>query len=143
MTDTDTQMRANYALLDFQEHLGESSDGLDVPWAEFVGNHRSSEQRFTVPAGPVTEPYLEIQMFDVGEYGHEIVVNGDALTGFDIPPAPGWQYWMDTITGAELTEGENTIRIIRDADTRDDFVIGSVIVHWKEPVERPSESAEL
>jgi hypothetical protein len=135
MTDTDTRTRANYTLLDFQEHLGESSDGLDVPWAEFVGNHRSTEHEFTVPAGPVTEPYLECQLFAVDSYGHEIIVNGDALSGFDIPPAPGWQYWMDTITGAELIEGENTIRFVRDADTRDDFVIGSVVVHWKESIE--------
>jgi hypothetical protein len=135
MTDTDTRTRANYARLDFQEHLGESSDGLDVPWAEFVGNHRSSAREFTVPAGPATEAYLECQLFEVGSYGHEIVVNGDALTGFDIPPAPGWQYWMDPITGADLEPGENTIRFVRDADTRDDFVVGSVVVHWKEPVE--------
>lgn len=132
---TDTRTRANYALLSFQEHLGESSDGLDVPWAEFVGNRRSSEQEFTVPAGPVSEPYLECQMFDVGEYGHEIVVNGDKLTGFDIPPASGWQYWMDTITGAELEADENTVRFVRDTSTDDDFVVGSVVVHWKEPIE--------
>src|SRR5699024_5676807 len=82
---SDTRTRANYALLDFQEQLGESSNGLDVPWAEFVGNHRSSTREFTVPAGPATEAYLECQLFEVGSYGHEIVVNGDALTGFDIP----------------------------------------------------------
>lgn len=134
MTDPDTRTRANYALLTFQEHLGDSADGLDVPWAEFVGNHRSSEQRFTVPTGPATEPYVELQTFDVSEYGHEIVVNGDALTGFDIPPASGWQYWMDPITGTDLVEGENTIRLVRDANTEDDFVVGSVVVHWKEPV---------
>ena len=134
MTD-DARTRANYALLNFQEHLGDSADGLDVPWAEFVGNHRSSEREFTVPAGPVTEPYLELQTFDVESYSHEIVINGDALTGFDIPPAAGWQYWMDPITGTDLVEGENTVRIVRDASTEDDFVVGSVVVHWKEPVE--------
>ena len=132
---TDTPTRANYALLNFQEHLGDSANGLDVPWAEFVGNHRSSEYTFTVPRVPATEPYLELQTFDVGSYDHEILVNGDALTGFDVPPASGWQYWMDPITGTELTEGENTLRIVRDASTEDAFVVGSVIVHWKEPIE--------
>ena len=83
--------RANYALLTVQEHLGDSADGLDVSWAEFVGNHRSSEFGFTVPRGPVTDAYLALQVFDVGSYDHEILVNGDALTGFGIPPADGWQ----------------------------------------------------
>jgi hypothetical protein len=45
----DQPTRANYALLTVQEHLGDSADGLDVSWAEFVGNHRSSEFEFTVP----------------------------------------------------------------------------------------------
>ena len=139
----DTQTRANYTILDFQEHLGERSDGLDVPWAEFVGNHRSSKVEFTVPADEISEPYLECQLFDVGEYGHEIVVNGDALSGFDIPPASGWQYWMDPITGAKLEPGENTVQFVRDADSGDEFVIGSVIIHWKEAVESSDDTGEV
>ena len=132
---TDQTTRANYALLAVQEHLGDSADGLDVSWAEFVGNHRSSEFEFTVPQGPVTDPYLELQVFDVSAYDHGILVNGDALTGFDIPSGAGWQFWMDPITGANLVEGTNTLRFARDASTGDDFVIGTVTIHWREPVE--------
>ena len=131
-----TRTHATYTVLNFQEHLGESADGLDVPWAEFVGNHRSSKLEFEVPTDSSTEPYLECQLFEVGDYGHEIMVNGDALSGFDVPPSPGWQYWMDTITGAELVEGTNTIQFVRDAEARDDFVVGSVVIHWKEPRDR-------
>ena len=61
----DQPTRANYALLAVQEHLDDSADGPNVSWAEFVGNHRSSEFEFTVPRGPVTDPYLELQVFDV------------------------------------------------------------------------------
>lgn len=128
----DGRTRANYALLDVMEHLGPDEEGLDVPWATFAGN-RTAEQSFAVPAEP-SEAYFALQAFDVGEYGHEVLVNGDPVSGFDLPPSPGWQYWMDAITGAELVEGENTLRVVRDRDTADGFVVGTVAVHWKEPV---------
>jgi hypothetical protein len=41
---------------------------------------------------------------------------------------------MDSVTGAALVEGTNTVRVRRDADTDDAFVIGTATVHWKEPV---------
>jgi hypothetical protein len=125
---------ANYALVDIEEHLGENRNGLDVPWATFVGD-RSSEHTVSITAETTLEPYVGVQAFDVGTYGHEIYVNGDPLSGFDLPPADGWQYWIDRITGAALSKGENTIRIERDADTDDGFVIGTLGIHWKEPLD--------
>lgn len=127
-------MRANYALLTVQEHLGTDIDALGVPWAEFVGN-RSTEYTFTVPNGPIVDPYITVQAFDVETYGHEILVNGTVLSGFDIPPASDWQYWMDAITGADIAEGRNALRFERDSSTDDDFAIGTVTVHWREPVD--------
>lgn len=128
------QRRANYALIDFREHLGEDASALDVPWADFVGSS-TSEETFTVPTDDVVDPYVELQAYDVGAYGHEIVVNGESLSGFDIPPAEGWQFWMDELTGADLHAGENTIAIERDTDVHDEFVVGTVVVNWREPVE--------
>lgn len=126
--------RANYALVDFMEYLGDDADALDVPWAEFVGN-RTTERTFPVPTDDPTEAYFTFQVFDVGVYGHEVVINGDPVSGFDLPPGPGWQHWMDAVTGAELREGENTVRVVRDRDSEDAFVVGTAAVHWKEPVE--------
>jgi hypothetical protein len=126
--------RANYALLPFLEHLGPTADGLDVPWAEFVGN-RSSRRTFTVLSADVTDPYLELQVYDVGTFGHEILVNDEPLTGFDLPPGDGWQYWMDGITDLELQAGENAVQIRRDERSDDAFAVGNVVVNWKEPVD--------
>lgn len=131
MTD---RTRANYALVDVEEHLGENRRELDVPWADFVGD-RSSEHTFRVPAETTIDPYVGVQAFEVGEYGHEIYVNGEPLSGFDVPPAEGWQYWVDRITGTALREGENTVCVERDTETDDGFAIGTLGVHWKEPVE--------
>lgn len=128
------QRRANYALIDFREHLGEDAEALDVPWADFVGD-ATSEETFTVPTDDAVDPYVELQAYDVESYGHEIVVNGERLSGFDIPPAEGWQYWMDHLTGAALVEGENTIAIERDTGASDEFVVGTAVVNWREPVE--------
>lgn len=126
--------RANYALLRFMEHLGEDANHLDVDWAEFVGD-RSSERTFDVPVADPADAYLELQVYDVGEWDHEIRLNGEAVSGFDIPKEPGWQYWMDALSGTSLRAGENTLRIHRDTATMDSFVVGNVVVNWREPVE--------
>jgi len=126
--------RANYALVNFMELLAEEETDLDTPWAEFAGN-RTDQHRFTVPTDDPTEGFVQLQAYDVAEFGHEILVNGQPLSGFDIPPSSGWQCWMDSITGAPLVNGENTVRVRRDDTTDDAFVIGTATVHWKEPVD--------
>lgn len=128
-----TPHRANYALVEFGEHLGDNESMLDIEWAEFVGN-RTSKREFVVPTTEATDAYLELQAYEVDSFGHDILINGDPVSGFDIPPAPGWQYWMDAITGPVLADGENTIQIRRDEESDDNFVVGTVIVHWREPV---------
>jgi hypothetical protein len=126
--------RANYALVSFQEHLGPDEDGLDVPWASFSGD-KTEPHTFEVPTGDPADAYIEMQVYDVGTYDHDVLINGEPLSGFDVPAREGWQYWMDTVTAARLREGENTIRFRRDGDTDDSFVVGSVTVHWKELVD--------
>jgi len=42
---------------------------------------------------------------------------------------------MDPITGTNLVESTNTLRFVRNASTGDDFVIGTVTVHWREPAD--------
>ena len=126
--------RANYALVNVMSQLGEAADALDTPWAEFAGN-ATAPQAFEVPTDDPTEAFVQLQAYDVGAFGHEIVVNGEPLSGFDIPPSPGWQCWMDSVSGASLTGGENTLRVRRDDTTDDAFVVGTATVHWKEPVD--------
>ena len=126
--------RANYARCSFQQHLGPSADSLDVTWADFSGDS-TDQVTFTVPTDAPVEPYVEMQVYDVSEFSHEIRVNGTELTGFDIAPGEGWQHWMDTIADTQLQEGTNTLQFRRDRDTDDAFVVGTAVVHWKEPVE--------
>lgn len=125
--------RPNYALVEFGEHLGETKSDLDMEWAEFVGN-RTTERSFVVPTDEATDAYLELQAYGVNSFDHEILINDSPVSGFDIPPSSGWQYWMDAITGPDLIEGENTIQVRRDGESDDNFVVGTVIVHWREPV---------
>jgi hypothetical protein len=106
---------------------------LDLDWADNVGDETGAYE-FDVPTANATDGYVGIQAFDVGEYGHEILINGEPMSGFDIPPNDGWQYWVDTFGDrVSLTEGRNSLRIARDTDTSDAFAVGTVTVHWKEP----------
>lgn len=129
-----TDRRANYALVTFMEHLGKMESRLDVEWAEFVGDE-TTERTFEVLTDDPTDAYLQLQAYDVGTYGHDIVLNGQSISGFDIPPAQGWQSWMDAITGVTLQEGENTIQVVREEGSTDSFVVGNVVVNWREPTE--------
>ncbi|MFC6940425.1 hypothetical protein ACFQE8_10710 [Salinirubellus sp. GCM10025818] len=127
-----TDRRANYALVTFMEHLGEMESQLDVEWAEFVGD-RTTELTFEVSTDDPSDAYLQLQAYDVGTYGHDVLLNGQSLSGFDIPPSQGWQSWMDAITGAALQGGENTLQFVRETDSNDSFVVGNVVVNWREP----------
>lgn len=127
-------LRANYARCSFQQQLGPSADSLDLPWAEYAGDS-TDPVTFDVPTDNPVEPYVEMQVYDVDSYGHDVLVNDEALSGFDIPKGEGWQFWMDTVVPDRLQSGENKIRFRRDTDSRDAFAVGSVVVHWKEPRE--------
>jgi hypothetical protein len=126
--------RANYATLYLGVQLAPERRALDLDWATNVGDTTDSYE-FEVPTDDARDAYVGLQAFDVGEYGHEIEVNGEPLSGFDIPPNDGWQYWVDTLTGTSLHEGTNTLCIRRDPDSRDAFAVGTVTVHWKEPAD--------
>ncbi|MFB6079672.1 MAG: hypothetical protein ABEJ81_01535 [Haloferacaceae archaeon] len=126
--------RANYATIYVGAQLSPDGRKLNLDWATDAGDETATHA-FDVPTDDPTEPCVGIQAFDVGEYGHEIYVNDEPLSGFDIPPSDGWQYWVDTVTGASLREGSNRLRITRDPETRDAFAIGTVIVRWKEPAD--------
>jgi hypothetical protein len=115
--------------------LAPEGRALELDWAANAGDI-TDRYEFEVPTDDAQDAYVGLQAFDVSDYGHEIEVNDEPLSGFDIPPNDGWQYWMDTLTGAELRGGTNTVRIRRDADSRDAFAVGTVTIHWKEPVER-------
>jgi hypothetical protein len=126
-------LRANYATVYVGAQLAPEGLELDLDWADSVGDETTTYE-FDVPTHDATDGYVGIQAFDVGAYGHEILINGDPMSGFDIPPNDGWQYWVDTFADAvSLTEGVNHLRIARDAESDDAFAVGSVTVHWKEP----------
>jgi hypothetical protein len=125
-------LRANYATVFLGAQLGPDGGQLNLDWATAAGDATDTHQ-FEVPTAEATEGYLGIQAFDVGAFGHEIEINGETLPGFDIPPNPGWQYWVDTLTDVSLRQGINTVRVCRDTTTADSFAVGNLIVHWKEP----------
>jgi|GEM_PF-5801420 len=88
----------------------------------YVGDETDAYE-FEVPTVDPTDGYVGIQAFDVGEYGHDILVNGEPMSGFDIPPDDGWQYWVDTFDDTNsLTRGTASGSAARRTPTTPDGV---------------------
>ncbi|ESP87713.1 DUF7383 domain-containing protein [Candidatus Halobonum tyrrellensis] len=126
--------RATYASVNVGAQLAPEGRSLNLEWADDAGD-RTDAHEFEVATADPRDAFLGVQAFDVSEYGHELLLNDDPLSGFDIPPGDGWQYWVDSVTGASLTRGTNTLEVARDTDTRDAFAVGTVWVNWKAPVD--------
>lgn len=130
---TSVRYRATYATLDVRAQLAPEDVELDLEWAANVGDVTDTYE-FEIRTADPRDGLIGIQAFDVGEYGHEVELNGETLSGFDLPPGDGWQYWVDSVTGSALREGVNAIRIRRNSAGDDAFAVGTVVVHWKEPL---------
>lgn len=113
------------------EHLGDRVHDLHVPWAKYVGN-QTTVKTFNVDATPIGDAYMLVQALGVSQFTHKVMINGGEIGGFNLPPSNDWQTWMIIINERFLKRGANTIQIIRDASTTDDFVIGAVVIHWRE-----------
>lgn len=78
--------------------------------------------------------YLLITVRSVDLESHEIQINDQNLSGFDIPLPPGnsnaWLTYMDRIQPNVLKGGSNNIQITRVGN--DDFVVKDIVVHWRE-----------
>jgi hypothetical protein len=123
---------ADFAVITFNEHLGDNESDLGSSWGTFVGN-ATTVRNFTVDGVPTGLGYLLIQTFDVQSQNHRIKINGKDLGGADIFPHPvenKWQTWMDGIESGVLKSGNNTIQIVR-APGGDNFLIANVTINWR------------
>ncbi|MCA9884071.1 MAG: hypothetical protein KC546_18325 [Anaerolineae bacterium] len=125
--------RGNFALVPFGEHIGDNATDLDLPTVPFVGN-QSTLKSFNIEGHPVNSSYILVQTYDVDVESHEIFVNGMPLTGLNFPEHSGWETWMVALKEGLLKQGMNTIQIVRDTRTTDDFIVGNVVIHWQEYV---------
>ena len=126
-------MRSDFRMIDFNEHLGDNAADLNVPWATFKGD-KTTLKTFHIDGNPKGEAYLIIQAYNVQEYTHKILINGTPLAGVSIPKGPSevrWQTSMDRIE-PQLKPGPNKIQIERDPKTTNNFVVGKVVVQWRE-----------
>lgn len=127
-------IRSDFKVLVFNEHLGDKESDLDKPG--YAWKHNSTSTLDWGMAAPVERGYLLIQTYDVGNSNHRIIINGIDLEGFDIPKQREyrWNTWMDIVEEGVMQGGTNSIRIAR-AEGGDNFVVGTVAIHWREETE--------
>lgn len=82
----------------------------------------------------VDDGFLLITVRSVDSASHTIQINGQNLSGFDIPLPPAnsdaWLTYMDRIQPNVLHVGTNNIQITRVGN--DDFVVKDLVVNWRE-----------
>lgn len=124
--------KASFAVVVFNEHLGDNAGDLPAPAFTFVGN-QTSVKNFNVPGVPTDTAYLIIQVFDVQNMGHRIQINGADLPGVDIvrTRAHEWQDVLDVVPAGVLRQGNNTAQI-RRASGGDNILVASAVIQWKE-----------
>lgn len=123
--------QSDFGLITFWEHLGDKKGDLSTS-ATWVGD-RTTVRNFNIDGVPQGKGYVLVQAYDVHEGSHQILINGQALPGMDIPKEVGkWQTWMDEIPSGIMKQGNNTIQIRRDTSTGDNFIIRTVAIHWRE-----------
>lgn len=124
-------IRSDFTIVHFSEQLGENHADLNVPWATFVGN-QTSVHEFVIDNKPVHAAYMLVQLLAVGIAFHRVVVNNITLEGPSLPRHPSWQTWMVVIKPNILRQGINTLQFKRDARSDDSFVVGDVVINWRE-----------
>lgn len=126
--------RSDFSVIKFSEHLGEDSRDLNEPGAFFVGNS-STAKRFIIDNTPCGEAYLLIQVRGIQDLHHTIRLNDISIADrFDLPMSPEWQTCMIVIEPGTLRRGENTLQFLRNHRNTDNFVVGNVVVNWRETV---------
>jgi hypothetical protein len=125
-------MASSFAVISFDEHLGDNVADHTAPGFTFTGN-QTSVRNFNISGIPVGTGYLIVQTFDVQNKGHRILVNGADLPGQDLVRTSKnrWQDVMDIIPEGFLRQGNNTIQILR-ASGGDNILIGKVAINWLE-----------
>lgn len=101
---------------------------------QFNANNTQVTRTFNVEGNPLNSGngYLLIQGFDIERDNHRILINGQDLPSFDLPPTGNnvWTTWMDRVPQSFLNQGDNRITIRREGP--EDFFIANVVVQWRE-----------
>lgn len=123
--------QASFAAVKFFQQLGNPINKIDASWAEFTGR-KSLVETFYVDGTPQPGAYILLQLYNVTDSGHGILINGQVIQNVDIPPLlpSAWAIWMDVFSAPLLKTGPNTIQIVGGDHMTDNFIIGSVVIHW-------------
>jgi hypothetical protein len=127
--------RSDFAVIKFNEHLGNNANDLNYDGTTFVGN-QTTIRTFNLGDQPTGEAYFTLQLYDVQAEGHHVLINGKRTGGIikDIPKnlEYKWFIWTNTIEKGIIQKGNNTIQIKRNSGSGDNFIVGSVIISWRE-----------
>ena len=129
---------ADFAIVNFGEHLGDRAgdiQGFNLP---FKGSETSTHEFSTGTGLLVNEPsFVTIQTYDVGNPEHRIIVNGEPISvaGPNIGAAgraDQWSTYTAVIPRGRLVPGSGNKISVRKASGGDNFIVGQAIIMWRE-----------
>lgn len=140
--------RADFCILTFNEHLGNTKEDLQSLHSlrskpAWTGDQTTKKEFFIEREPVIGHAYLLISAYEVHFSGHTAWINNTVLPFYEIPPCKGqWNTSIAPIGIALKGNSMNTIQIRRDPSKEDNFIIGNVIVHWREILRAPTNAFE-
>lgn len=125
--------RADFVILKFFEHLGDALKDINPGTAKWMGGS-SSVKEFDIDGVP-SEGYILFQAYDVQAYYNKILINGKDLPNADLHRTElnyQWHTLFDYIPTGYLKKGKNTVQFAMEVGSKDNFIIDTVVVHWRE-----------
>jgi hypothetical protein len=128
-------LRADFEIVRFYEHLGNKKEDLtesERGSTEWQGD-KTTKKEFEIDGAPTEDSYIILGLYNVDSWGHKVLINGVEACSITPGPKKNWQTQMLTFKGgAKLKKGTNTIQLVRDTSTGDNFLVDRAVIHWRE-----------
>ncbi len=125
---------SDFVIVPIHQHLGDNKSDIFAPSYSYRGDV-SDTFNFTIDTVPVGKSYLLTQVYGSYFQGHTIIANGQNVTSpngnFGSTGYGNWATLTVLLEDNVLKQGPNTIQILRNIDTSDNFLIDNILVNWQ------------
>jgi hypothetical protein len=125
---------SDFVIVPIHQHLGDNKSDIFAPSYPYRGDV-SDTFTFTIDTVPVGKSYLLAQVYGSYFQGHTIIINEQNITNsndnFGGTGFGNWGTLTVLLDDKILKQGPNTIQILRNINSPDNFLTDNIIVNWQ------------